>query len=209
MSQSCRALMTVSIILFPLFDTCLQSSRCTCKSKARSDPSTPPIMAWRGASRGAVHFLRTISANDERCELRPMSRSRRLFLRSPPDAAEPKLWRDLRVMPASFNLSSMDAPMERPRMVALAGGCPLGYPERVSAPRFAGSGQELAPRRRRYGILDSPALFCRQLFYLAGRRWTGPRRHLPSTQTRFPRFNGRIVSPGAESGDGSGLLVCY
>ena len=108
------------MILFPLFETCLHNSKCTCKSKARSDPSTPPIMAWRGASRGAVHFFKTISANDERWELRPMSRSRNEFLRSPPDAALPRDCLDFRVMPASFNLSSMDAPILRPRMVAYA-----------------------------------------------------------------------------------------
>jgi len=74
-------------------------------------------MAVRGASIGAVHFLRTMSAKDERTELRPMSRSLKLFLLSPPDAADDRDWRDLRVMPLSLSLSSMDAPMERPRTI--------------------------------------------------------------------------------------------
>ena len=74
-------------------------------------------MAVRGASIGAVHFLRTISAKDERTELRPMSRSLKLLRRSPPEAADDRDWRDLRVMPLSLSLSSMDAPMLKPRTI--------------------------------------------------------------------------------------------
>ncbi len=164
-SQSCKALMTVSMMRLPLLLTCFHRSKCTWRSKALSDPSTPPVMACLGASLGAVHFFRTISAKDERCELRPMSRSLKLFRRSPPDAAEPRDWRDLRVMPLSLSLSSMDAPMERPRIfvdsfVGRPGGETKGCPWLgLLSTRCYGSGQELAPRRRRRGRVAAPRCF--------------------------------------------------
>ena len=92
-----------------------------------------------------------------------MSRSRNEFLCSPPDAALPRDCLDFRVMPASFSLSSMDAPMLAAdhrglAFVSLGSGLPLSFlaPERVSV--VSGSGQDWAPRRRRRGA-SCPAPF--------------------------------------------------
>ena len=123
-------------------------------------------MACLGASLGAVHFFKTISANDDRCELLPINRSRNEFLLSPPDAALPRDCLDFRVMPASLSLSSMEVPILRPRIVAYGAALSSGVRVAPGAARNWGRGD---------GVLGqvAPRCFCRQLFYLDRRRWTG------------------------------------